>query len=224
MELVQRTSQVEGAIPGKLRDKESNEHFEELEIIPLRFATSRVLFPPGGDLTADPLCRSNDGIRPVLNVLQPQANECGNCSRGSWDDYGSNGRIPDCKEKMTLLFIDRNSGLPYYITVGGKSLAPMKKLKKILNKYGFMARSKGENIGIYDFATKIRPIAVKGPKGSYYILMFEPPVRVREADLGKYGPIYQQLVQRRNSAAPATSQPDGYSGEDEAVDAEYTEA
>lgn len=222
IELVQRTSQVDGAIPGKFRDKESNQHFDSLELIPLQFSTSRVLFPPGGDLNQEPLCRSNDGIVPALKVLQPQASSCSNCSQSSWDGYvkGSGVGIPQCKEKMRLLFIDRETNLPYYLTVGGRSIQPMKSFYRTLKKYHTIAKAKGEVVNIFDFATTIRPLAIKGPKGSYFVATFDPPKRVKESDLGKFGPLYTQLVLQRNNAAATAAA----AADNNAFDEELTEA
>lgn len=219
IELVQRTSQVDGAIPGTFRDKESNQHFENIEIIPLQFSTSRVLFPPGGDLNQEPLCRSSDGITPALKVLQPQASSCESCSRGSWDNYvkGSGVGMPDCKEKMRLLFIDRETQLPYYLTIGGRSIQPMRAFKRSLNKFYSIAKARGEVVNIYDFTTTIHALPIKGPKGSYFVVTFDPAKRVRDSDLGKFGPLYSQLVLRRNAAAKQIT-------DDNTIDAELVEA
>jgi hypothetical protein len=109
--------------------------------------------------------------------------------------------MPDCKEKMRFLFIDRETQLPYYLTVGGRSIQPMKAFKNTLFKYNKIAQARGEVINIYDFTTTIRALPIKGPKGSYFVVTFDPPVRVKESDLGKFGPLYTELVLRRNTAA-----------------------
>lgn len=207
IELVQRTTQVDGAIPGKFRDKESNQHFDTIELIPLQFSTSRVLFPPGGDLNQEPLCRSSNGITPALNVIQPQASSCSTCAQSDWSNYvkGSGQGMPGCKEKMRLLFIDRETQLPYYLTVGGRSIQPMRSFKRTLDKYYQIAKAKSEALNIYDFTTTIKALPIKGPKGSYFVATFDPPKRVRAEDLGKFGPLYQQLVNRRNAAVAAAA-------------------
>jgi hypothetical protein len=199
LELVQRTTQVEGAIPGKFRDKESNMHFDVMEIIPLAFSKSRVLFPPGGDLQKEPLCRSNDGFVPANNVLQRQASRCDLCPRGSWEGYNkSTGEgKPDCAEQLKLLFIERSTGLPYHITVKGRSLTPMKMFQRTLAKFNKISQGKGLNLNIFDYTTTMKSLPVKGPKGSYFVVQFAPPVAIKEEDRGKFGPLYEAFVLMR---------------------------
>jgi hypothetical protein len=207
LELVQRTTQVDGAIPGKFRDKESNMHFDTMDIIPLAFSEGRVLFPPGGDLKSDPLCRSNDGIVPAPNALQKQAARCDLCIRGSWANYNKQtgeGK-PDCAEQLRLLFIERTTGLPYHITAKGRSLTPMKMFKRTLAKYNKMSQAQGSNLNIFDYTTTLKALPVKGPKGSYFVLQFTPPVALKEEDRGKFGPVYEALVLARAAHQQATA-------------------
>src|SRR5690242_4094759 len=64
VELVQRTTRRADATPGKLYDVLTQTTLDSLRVVPLKIARGRVMFPEGGELGAQPICRSNDGVTP----------------------------------------------------------------------------------------------------------------------------------------------------------------
>lgn len=216
--MVQKTSQVEGAIPGKFRDRDSGNHFDELTVIPLQFRITRVLFPPltEGGFGSEPICRSDDGQYPANNAAVPQCTSCANCDNGpkAWNTYKQTKQKPSCQEKLQLMFIDRDTSLPYYITFGGMSVGTMKRIAKSILKDVMVAGKKGIERRIYDYTFKMKPQFIQGPMGSYYVVGVSDLKVV--ANPGEFGPLFEEFVlkQKEQEADEQVSR---------AVDAEFTE-
>lgn len=212
---------------GFYRDKESNMYLGDekgaVQCIPLAFRTGRVLFPPGKTFGLPALCRSWDGIKPAEGVPEKQAALCASCVKSSWQNFKkSTGEgVPDCKETMTLLFLERTTGLPYLYTVKKKALPEMKNLKKTLTKYHLMSKGKGEVLNIFDFTFVMRSTKIAGGQGSkYYIPNFSGIMAVKPEDRGKFGPLYESLVVMRAAAMDrAVQQEEAATQEQEYVDA-----
>lgn len=215
MKLVQNTTNEEGAVKGKLFDTLSKSNFDSMKVVLLSIRGGRVYFPPGGDLGADPICRSDDGIVPSPNAQVPQSAKCATCDHGAkmWAAYKSTGQKPDCQEKFRILFIDRESGLPYNMTIGGKTISALKKLKDAIFRDVISSRAKGVVRSIYDYSVEIKPVSVTGRKGTYYELAFLNLAKIAEP--GEFGPLFEMFV--KNAKSYAIEEADG------AVDAEYLE-
>ncbi len=196
MKLVQNTTTDEGAVKGKLFDTLSKSNYDGMQVVPLSIRLTRVLFPPNGDLGAEPLCRSNDGIVPSPDAQVPQCEKCANCDMGPkvWKNFKSTGKKPDCQEKYRMLFIDRESGLPYFITIGGKSITRLKALKDAIYRDVLSCKMKHEIRSVYDYTFELKPIPVTGKRGNYYELSFVNLKKISTP--GEFGPLYEQFVKR----------------------------
>jgi hypothetical protein len=216
MKLVQNTTTDEGAVKGKLFDTLSKTNYESMQVVPLAIRMGRVLFPPGGELGAEPLCRSDDGVVPSPTAQAPQSPKCATCDFGpkNWANYRSTGKKPDCQEKARMLFIDRETGLPYWITISGKSISQLKALKAAIFREVLKLKMQGEVRSIYDFTFKMQPISVQGRKGNYYELTFVELRKIQNP--GEFGAMYEMFVKRAQEATPETA--------DEAVDQEFDSA
>lgn len=216
MVLVQRTSRTEGATPGRLRDNLTGTEYSEIRVVPLMVRSGRVLFPPGSDLDAKPLCRSNDGIGPVTTDenLVPQAPNCATCDFGNkaW----AKGKRPDCRETRRFLFIEKETQLPYVMTIKGTSLKAFKDLLSGIARYMAAARAKGETLNLFDFSFTIKSRFEQNSKGSYYVLQF--PDLKRVATPGEFGPLYFQFVRLQETLQEEEA------NVDEAVDTNFVEA
>lgn len=212
MKLVQRTTTGEGVIPGKLLDDLSGAHFDSVQVVPLAIKLGRVLFPPDGELGAEPICRSDDGIVPSPNAAVPQSPKCGTCDRGPkmWANYKNSGKKPDCQEKYRLLFVLRDTGLPYFLTVSGKSITNLKKLKDAIFRDVISARAKGQNLSLFDYTFEIKPTFIQGKKGAYYVLNFQNLAKI--ANPGEFGTHFAEFVMRQKAH------------EAEATEAEYVDS
>jgi len=193
-ELVQFMSKTEGAIPGTLRNRRTGEHFKELRVVPVKYWQGRVLFPPGNDFTAKPMCKSFNGVEPIQGEnLVPQSPKCITCDFGprSWKN---NKTPPRCKETYRWLMIDVESGLPFFLTVKGTSIKATKQVINALKEYCIKARIKGDNRNLYDFVLTLKPLYETSKNGKWYSVTYTDIAKI--AEVGKYAELYRQLTTR----------------------------
>ncbi len=200
--LVQNTTRERGsANPGQLLDKLTGEVYDSLVVVPLKVMKQRILFAPGADLDADPLCSSNDGIVPSPYALQPQSRKCATCPQSQWLD----GKKSACAEKLRLLVVTKDSGLPRFFTAGGKSIPTLRNVLQRIQEAIRMqdakikqAAVKGEpaqeRLHLHDFFFEIRGEKVTG-KFVFYVARFDNVKRV--ADPGEFGPAFEEFVIQR---------------------------
>jgi len=218
LELVQYTTQDTEATPGKFRDKLTGQHFDTIQVVPLSIYTTRVLFPPGADFGADPLCRSNNGIVPTQDAAVPQSDKCATCPQGPkmWARYKETGQKPNCQEKARLVFVLRDTGLPYVMTVGGVSLKSIKNLKTAIARDAAAEQAKGTPRSLFDYTFELR---VQGPivgkKGKYFVLTYGNLRKV--ASPGEFGPLYEKYILRQRAQDEAVEAEEAL---DTAIDAE----
>lgn len=203
MILVQNTTNIEGVDTegkaGKFLVKSSGQTFDELRVVPLAFRRTRVLWTPGAEFGADPLCRSNDGITPSPFVENPQHEQCKGCPRANWDIYWKSGKKqkPDCQEKVQFLFLERETQLPYQISVSGKGIKPFMEMMGEIKRIA-ISRAKAtpsELLNIYDFSFTVKSVKVKNAKGVFFVLNFSDLKKVQ--NIGEFSPLFQQFVKAR---------------------------
>ena len=201
MSIIQPTSrnQDENTPPGTFKDTITGMVYKSLKIVPLKIQANpgpRVYFDPDAGLGSDPICRSNDGIRPAANAAEPQCEFCKNCIRASWANFRETHKAPACKEKARMLFVERENGLPFMISFGGRSVTPCNQFLKAIMRLAALSLAKGERLGIYDFCAEMYLKYVTDSKGTYYIAQFRNIQRVKVP--GEFGPLYQELVKARD--------------------------
>lgn len=138
IELVSKSTQQEGAIPGKFRNTATNEHFDTLKAVVLfEPVEQRALYTPGTYSKDSKVCFSLDNVSPHSAAKDPKALSCANCDFGdkNWVRYregkkqGIKGKelselAPPCKKYWHLFLADRTTKMPYYYNVKGISVAP----------------------------------------------------------------------------------------------------
>ena len=100
------TADEEGLIAGRYLDAQSNMQFESLDVVILQMQTGRVMYPPDTERGAKPLCRSRDGILPVINeelIRQDGGQGCAKCPMSQWKRIGGRPIKPQCRETMNML-------------------------------------------------------------------------------------------------------------------------
>jgi hypothetical protein len=208
--LVQNTSR--DGTPGKFRDKLSGQEFDTLQVVLLGKTMARVYFPEG-KLGADPLCRSNNGLVPISAELlghPPLAMECGKylpngkyvpvCEHAVWSNYDrrtKTGKLPPCKEQAKLLLIERDTGLPYRLTLSKTSLKPLRDLIDTLQRDSLGAAARKEIRNIYDYTFTISSQKVVNSQGVFYTVTFGTPSVLKAEDRGMFGPMFVQFVQNQ---------------------------
>ena len=191
--LVQNTTRdTKTARPGQLLDTLTEEVYDALTVVPLKIMRQRVLFPPGElDLDAEPVCRSNDGTSPSQFAKAPQSRSCKTCPHSQW----IGGKKPPCAEKLKLLMVTKDAGLPRLFNVGGKSITTLRTVLQRIQEAIRMQQAKGgDPLHLYDFFFTIKSEKVTG-KFSYYVARFDEVKRV--ATVGDFGPLFEEFVIRR---------------------------
>jgi hypothetical protein len=231
--LVQNSTRQPGtARPGQFLDTLSMEVFDEVTLVPLKITKQRVLFPPGEDLDAEPLCRSNDGVVPSTYVKAPQSRNCATCPQSQWVD----GKKSACAEKLRILGVMKETGVPYFLTVGGKGVSMCKQAIQLIKRYIAMqdANIKAgktnpdgsplQPLRLYDFFFTVKGEMVNS-KYRYAVARFENIKRV--ANIGDFGALFSEFVTRRRvdqeqeQAVQAEAQTDA--AVSQVVDAEFVE-
>jgi hypothetical protein len=138
LELVSKSTQQEGAIPGTFRDTATNEKYEEMRAV--------ILFEPieqrekytKGEYSRDAKeCFSLDNYQPHPAARDPKAMYCETCPYGDlqWTRYreakkaGVTGEAlskltPECRKYWHLFIANRNTKMPHYFNVKGLSVTP----------------------------------------------------------------------------------------------------
>jgi hypothetical protein len=195
IELIQKSSRREDVRPGTFFDVLTSTEFTELQVVALGIKRGRVYFPEGGELSAKPICRSDDGIKPSPFAQIQQSVLCGTCGKASWDDYDKktgHGK-PSCQDAWQMLFVLRDTGLPRRINIKTYSLKATKLLLEQMKQDIIMAKAKGEGVrNIFDYTFNITSQKVDGPKGVFYILKYTNVKRLSE--IGEFGPLFEQYV------------------------------
>jgi hypothetical protein len=194
-------------IPGKFMDTQSNLVFNDIELVPINMGTGRTLFPDD-TLGAKPLCRSNDGILPVISddyIRQDGGLGCAKCPKSQWVRKGGKLIKPECQENLKFLFAELSTGFVYRFNAKGMGLAPVKDLKETIKK--LVVRTK---LPPYALTFKLTSTKIKGQKGTYYIPKFAPTGQVNPADIPTFQNIWAFFEKPANNgedAAPAASNP-----------------
>ena len=148
IELVQKMTRQEGAIPGKLRITDTNQHFDEMQVVMLVEPMEQRAYFEGSDYSKDSkICFSLDNKEPHENAKVVQAPQCGyrdangrfvpTCPKASWEKWRltkDRNDLPKCKEYWHVVLADRVTQLPYYMNVRGKSIEPFVKAMKVVVK------------------------------------------------------------------------------------------
>lgn len=210
--LVQPTTrETQGARPGQILDVLTGEAFDSISVVPLRIFNNRVMFPPGADLDAKPICRSSDGLVPSPYADVPQAKQCGYfdqktrrfvavCPNAKWrkDSEGKSIK-PSCAEKKRLLVYAVGIGLPRWFNIGGAGMSAWEMTRqKLLQHMLSQKNTKGITRQLYDYWFSLSSDKINGKKGAYYVPRFD--LKLVETP-GEYAGIYQSFAAAINQAA-----------------------
>lgn len=200
IQLTQRMTQGENIIPGKIRVKETGQHFDEMQLVLLFEPVERRSYFEGADYSPDnQVCFSMDCVQPSPKAKVPQALYCANCAKGSWEKFRVSGKredVPPCKNYWHCLVVDRVTQLPYYLDIRSTSIKPFMKAMQNIARIVALLQTQGKNPNIFDFSFKIYPVSEKN--GQYYTYGFKDVAPISEADRTKFGNIYVDFLNRGN--------------------------
>lgn len=152
----------------------TEEEVPAIDAIVIRVEKGRVMWDPGN--MEEPICRSLDYFHPDPRIETPQNAICCTgdgkqvCSKGEWRGKTK----PECNMTYALLCIDRNDFMPFWLTVHGTSVEPVKRLNTTAN-----FRGKGK---FYIFNVTFSLEQQINDKGKYYVLKISPPESRYEKD------------------------------------------
>lgn len=239
IEIVQKMTRQEGAIPGKLRDTSCNQHYDEMHMVMLFEPTEQRAYFEGDDFTRDSkLCFSLDNLKPHDKAKIPQAMACGyynaqgryvtQCAKADWAKYRQTklkADMPKCRNYWHLVLADRLTQLPYYMNVKGASIAVFEKaMQQVARLIGLM-QANGEKPNIFDVSFKIYVTQEKGAPN--YILGIKDIARLKPEDREAFGAIFLDFAQRRQQGLvqdAAASEDAVVAASTAAVEASATEA
>jgi hypothetical protein len=214
MLLVQPTTDVEGVLPGLYLDKLSGTTWKTLKLVPLRISHVRDKYPSDKFVKGEkPICKSFDGVYPITNNsdLVPQAPNCSVCPHSSWAGYNNRtktGIKPSCKEGVSILFIEQESGLPFWINLIGKSVREGKQLKEAILRNAKMAKARTKrNVNIFDYVVTMA--SEKDTGSPAYIAKFRKVDLMTPEEAEMFGPMYMQIVERKNQLEKEQAADDG---------------
>lgn len=248
VEVVQKMTRAEGAVPGKLRITDTNQHFEEMQVVMLFEPVEQRAYFEGSEYTKDSkLCFSTDNVVPHDKAKIPQAMKCASCPKASWEKYRQTKEradLPKCKEYWHVVLADRVTQLPYYLNVRGTSIQPFIKAMKVLVKmiHLMKASAEAENEQIIKanpevaaavstgawhpllkpmpnvFDVSFKLYVVPQDKGTYFTLGFKDIAPLKAEDRPKFGAIFLDFANRKAQGALKIEE------EEAAAEAEAAEA
>ena len=132
IELVHKSSRQENVKFGEFRICSTNEHLgKSIRVVLLAVPqVQREWFIDKAVFTKENKgCFSLDGIQPHPNAAQPPAMYCSTCTKGNinwtkWRKTKDPNDLPPCGEYFHLLVALRDTQLPYYLNIKGKSYQP----------------------------------------------------------------------------------------------------
>src|SRR6185295_9870331 len=132
LELVQRTTRQEGAIPGKFRVIATNEHMDEIRVVLLAVPLEQREWYSGAEFSKDSKqCFSLDNVQPHPKAKNPPALYCATCPKGdiNWEKWRKSHKaedLPPCSMYYHLYLAERTTQTQYYFNVKGTSVMPFK--------------------------------------------------------------------------------------------------
>jgi hypothetical protein len=165
--IVQPTSK-EGT-PGRFKNNLTNEEIDKLSVVVLAASKGRVCWSE--NLEEDPICRSGDGLLPSDNVESPVNSICGTkengkrfeavCPNAKW---GDNNERPLCNEVINLLCVSKDDHVPFFISVHGTQLKPV---RAYLSALGLRKKS------LYEYQATMSLKETSNQKGKFFVVQFE---------------------------------------------------
>jgi hypothetical protein len=209
IEIVQKMTRQEGAIPGKLRDTATNVHYDEMQVVMLFEPVEQRAYFEGDDFSKDSkLCFSLDNLKPHEKAAVPQAMHCGHydpkgryvaqCKRADWTAYRKvkiKENLPKCRSYWHLVLADRLTKLPYYFNVKGKSIAAFEVAMQRVASIIALMQASGETPNIFDVSFRIFVTQEKGAPN--YILGVKDIAPLAKEARADFGALFLEFSSRR---------------------------
>lgn len=152
--LIQPTSKIEGSA-GQFHNSITGIQVPEFEAVILRVAKGRVWWDLEYHADAEPLCASDDGLKPREGIPNPPDGGLGclQCPKSQW---GDNKTAPPCSLCYNYLSVDVNDSMPGLFTLSKTSAKTGKQINTLMSTFGL-----GRGL-------KFSSVAVNGDKGKWF--------------------------------------------------------
>lgn len=174
MKIVQPTSK-EGT-QGRLRINLTGDEFSDMDVVIVKAMQGRVMWDQSNPGNEKPLCRSSDFLHPDSSIENPPSPECVRqvtntmkktmlkpvCPNAGWNGTEK----PACGETWNLLCIQKDEFLPFWLSVTGTSIAPVRR---------YLSAIALRRCPLWQFETVITTEEQKGDRGRYFVLKFVSP-------------------------------------------------
>ena len=174
MKIVQPTSK-EGT-QGSLRINLTGDEFTSMDVVVVKAMQGRVMWDQGNPGNEKPLCRSSDFLHPDSSIENPPSPECVRqvtsttkktmlkpvCPNAGWNGTEK----PACGETWNLLCIQKDEFLPFWLSLAGTSIAPVRR---------YLSAIALRRCPLWQFETVIATEEQKGDRGRYFVLRFNSP-------------------------------------------------
>jgi hypothetical protein len=207
MRIVQPTS--EEGTPGTFRLNITGDEYQTIEVVFIKAIKSRVMFD--SDLNKGPLCGSLDRINPSsyfsLRDRTPMADKCAGCPYAEW---GKDREAPQCNESYTLLGLDINTRIPFFLTTRSTGIKPTKMFLSAI-----FLKAKMKKAALSDFKVTLSLKEVKNDRGRFYVPVFERPTYLddhpfkEDAEIYKYEEPVWEETPKQASANDGSSTKEG---------------
>lgn len=192
--LVQPTSK-EGT-PGRFRFASTGEEFSSLQLVHLKDDEGRQLYLEGAsEMKKDNLiCFSTDGIVPHSSSRVRQNDVCAGCPKSDWTKWRASHKVsdlPPCKEVLNAMVLERSTGLPYFLSLKGRSITNYDEVLQSIARECIKLQAKGENPNVFDFSFEL---TTEKYKAYYVVKMASRPGLIKAEDRSRFGELYERYV------------------------------
>lgn len=222
--LKQRTTEGADEIPnGHFYHKGSGQHWASIKMVVLdmhkgrSWKPSAPAFVKGEKVLCRSINRTQFGGTPITTNfnLEPQSKDCSKCPKNSWAGYDKVSKLgpkPSCQKDFYFLFLESETNLPYIYTTQGKGVDPSDAVYDAVRSRAKIVKAKtGKMPSTWEFELEM----TSELDGKYYKPKFTTVRQLKSEDAAKYGPLFEQFVQsRQTQAAPEAT---------ETTEAEYVE-
>ena len=171
LKIIQTTAK-EGT-PGKFGLNLTMEEFDTVDATLLKVTKGRVMFDKE-DLTLPPLCGSQDRIVPAdyftdeADGTVPMSDVCDGCVQAQWDG----NTPPPCSETYTMLMLDVNTFIPFFLQLKGTAIRPSKSLITAIFLQSNTPKLKKAGAMSCDFTTHMALQKKSNKQGTFYVPVF----------------------------------------------------
>lgn len=214
LSIVQKNSELEGAVPGQFRLSDTGDQYAELFCTLLAMPIEKRSYYAGkpGEMNRSPenlMCFSSQVTRdkfkretqgPNEKSKVEQAIKCSGCKKADWTTFRQTrdkADIPPCETYYHVYLIDTNYKMPMQMYLRSTAKAPFEQGMQKLSRRFVMMKSQGKNPSIFDigFTLKTRK-EVKG-KYTFFIPEMSDFREITAGERTEFGEIYGQFIASR---------------------------